>query len=86
MPNFNHTRAVWSQLKRRAEVAERWASFENFLADMGPRPPDAQLHRIRKRGAYEPGNCEWLTPYEHACRHGKAGGIGLFAKDEKHGR
>jgi hypothetical protein len=89
--NFNHTKSLWSSLKQRCrkrgiQLCERWQTFENFLADMGPRPPNAQLHRMRRSGAYEPGNCEWLTPYEHACRHGAAGGIGLFEKDTKHGR
>ena len=46
-------------------VCERWRSFENFFADMGPKP--GPLHSIERgdndRG-YEPGNCYWATPQE----------------------
>ena len=43
-------------------VCARWKKFENFLADMGDRPPSMTLDRYpSKNGNYEPGNCRWAT-------------------------
>ena len=42
-------------------ICERWHSFENFLADLGVRPPGTTLGRILDIGNYEPGNAFWMT-------------------------
>lgn len=52
---------------RGIRVCDRWESFENFYADMGPRPsPTHSLHRLNNDGHYEPGNVVWATLEEQA--------------------
>jgi hypothetical protein len=55
---------------RGIEVCTRWRwSFENFLADMGPRPGGKReytIERIKNERNYEPGNCRWATYQEQA--------------------
>lgn len=50
---------------RGISVCKRWARFENFLKDMGPRP--SLHHSIERRDNgkdYRPSNCYWATRKE----------------------
>lgn len=52
---------------RGISVCDRWLhSFENFLSDMGEKPPGKTLDRKDVDGNYEPDNCKWSTPEEQA--------------------
>jgi hypothetical protein len=48
-------------------IDQRWlgdCGFENFLADMGERPPGKSIDRINPYGNYGPNNCRWASPIE----------------------
>jgi len=45
---------------RGVSICARWRSFQNFLDDMGERPPGCEIDRIDLRKGYNPKNCRWL--------------------------
>lgn len=47
--------------ERGIKLCEEWLDFENFLRDMGEKPPGFRMKRLDKGRGFEPGNCEW-TP------------------------
>jgi hypothetical protein len=52
---------------RGISLCARWNVYENFLADMGPRPSGMQIDRYPDNdGNYEPGNCRWATRIQNA--------------------
>lgn len=49
---------------RGIRYVRRWALFENFIADMGERPPGYSIERRNVNGHYGPNNCIWIPKGE----------------------
>ena len=65
LPNYREAKYY---ADRGITVCDRWLeSFENFYADMGPRPSSKHsIDRIDNNGNYEPMNCQWSTDTEQS--------------------
>ncbi len=47
-------------------VCEEWQTFQNFYADMYPRPEGHSLERINSDLGYYPENCKWSSRLEQS--------------------
>jgi hypothetical protein len=62
---------------RGIKVCKHWATFDNFLADMGECPPGLTLERKNNAKNYMPSNCCWATRTEQA-RNTRASLTGMY--------
>lgn len=69
---------------RGIRICDRWlTSFENFYADMGPRPSDGySIERIDANRDYEPNNCKWIPMRDQAAN--KRSSVRLTHNGETH--
>lgn len=65
---YNQNNKTYSDYGARGvNICGRWLGvegFDNFVEDMGERPPNSTLDRIDNDGNYEPSNCKWSTYHE----------------------
>lgn len=68
---------------RGINICQAWLRFEQFLADMGPRPSMGHsLERKNNDGNYEPGNCKWATRKEQ-CRNRRSNRVIEYQGESK---
>lgn len=66
---------------RGIKVCERWATFENFYADMGePGFLRAEIDRIDNDKGYSPDNCRWVTKTQNQANTSQNRIIEAFGK------
>lgn len=69
--------SVWQSMRRRCltptakqfddyggrgiKICPEWDDFHQFVADMGPKPPQHSLDRKDNDGHYTPDNCKWSS-------------------------
>lgn len=69
-------KSYWRAKKRVSEnhknayghVEFRFSSFDEWFAELGPRPEGTSVDRINPEGHYEPGNVRWAT-HKQQCRN-----------------
>lgn len=76
-------------------VTDRWntdtgGSYENFLEDMGERPPNTSLNRIGGAKIYSKETCEWADYFkqridQRVSKRNSSGMIGIRARKRKKG-
>lgn len=76
-PNNSH----WANYGGRG-VQFLYTSFEQFFAELGPRPPQQTLDRIENNGHYEPGNCQWATRKHQIHNRRKYAALSNFTIEE----
>ena len=76
-PNRIGSYKSYSKAKRRCKanhngayknIEFRFNSFDEWFAELGPRPTGLSVDRIDPRGHYEPGNVRWAT-HDQQCRN-----------------